>query len=642
MVDNTLALGVKPYGGVEQQLNPMNMLLAASQLRGADTQNELRTAQTQQAQQEIETKKRTFIGSLAGEANMAPDDQLIPTYKQKLEEARPVIGDAAYQAARARADTMSIPQLRQMLMSLQVGGLPPEQQIALDQKNKDRQMGRDIIGAIAPAMGSGVAPAAGQPPSSVKPSPFFETLRSQESDNNPSAVSLTSRAGGLYQIQPATWDALAKKYPDAELTPEGRTGSTPSAIEQQAEAARRLTTDNAQVLVKSDIPPTDKNLAMAHFLGATDAVPFMKGLKEKPNTPAFSLVSEAAVKANPSVFFDSAGMPKTVAGVYNAQTAKFSDGSTLGFVLPGNMPTSADPDEARMQKMLPQLRLLRMSPGIPESVAKGIDETIKHYEKATEPTGDMKDYNLIVAQARAKGEDPPKYDDWLDKNNKSKAQQTVVNAFANPLVKGLSDQFVEDRDKARAAANDIRAIHMAREQVDQGIIAGAGADWRLWATKVGSLLGVPSDKITSTEAFSSQIGQRVVNIVKAFGSGSGISNADRDYAAQMAGGNIKLDESSIKRILDIGERANRGMIDRYNKDAEKFGKELPDEAKAYRSLLSVNVPDEYKKPDAPPAPRPSSAAIPPAAIAALQKEPSRAAEFDRYYGAGSAAAALAP
>jgi hypothetical protein len=213
---------------------------------------------------------------------------------------------------------------------------------------------------------------------------------------------------------------------------------------------------------------------MTHFLGASDVVPFMKGLKENPNAPAFTLVSEAAVKANPNVFFDSAGMPKTAAGVYNSQTAKFSDGSTLGFVVPGvtNMPTSADSDEARMQKMLPQLRLLRMSPGIPESVAKGIDETIKHYEKATEPTNDIKNYNLEVAQARATGEKPPAFKDWLEQSDKRKAQQTTVNAFANPLVKGLSDQFVEDRGKARAAADDIRAIHLAREQVDQGIIAG--------------------------------------------------------------------------------------------------------------------------------------------------------------------------
>jgi hypothetical protein len=49
MVDNTLALGVQPYGGVQQQLNPMNMLLAASQLRNSDTQNELQKAQLQAA-----------------------------------------------------------------------------------------------------------------------------------------------------------------------------------------------------------------------------------------------------------------------------------------------------------------------------------------------------------------------------------------------------------------------------------------------------------------------------------------------------------------------------------------------------------------------------------------------------------------
>jgi uncharacterized protein HemX len=57
MVDNTLALGVQPYGGVQQQLNPLNMLLAASQLRNSDTQNELQKAQLQAANTEISKRK---------------------------------------------------------------------------------------------------------------------------------------------------------------------------------------------------------------------------------------------------------------------------------------------------------------------------------------------------------------------------------------------------------------------------------------------------------------------------------------------------------------------------------------------------------------------------------------------------------
>lgn len=74
----------------------------------------------------------------------------------------------------------------------------------------------------------------------------------------------------------------------------------------------------------------------------------------------------------------------------------------------------------------------------------------------------------------------------------------------------------------------------------------------------------------------------------------------------MAGGQIKLEEASIRRILDIGERANRGMLERYNTDAAKVVKQLPEDAKHLGGLFEIGIPGAYKKPDSHPAPPPPS------------------------------------
>jgi hypothetical protein len=125
----------------------------------------------------------------------------------------------------------------------------------------------------------------------------------------------------------------------------------------------------------------------------------------------------------------------------------------------------------------------------------------------------------------------------------------------------------KSQETATAARDDIDSIHRARVSLDKpgGIINGAFADKRLFLAKAANLLGVPNaDKINNTEAYGAAIGQRVASMVKAFGSGTAISDGDRRFAAAMAGGNIELDEKSMRRILDIGEKAARGKIDYHN------------------------------------------------------------------------------
>lgn len=211
---------------------------------------------------------------------------------------------------------------------------------------------------------------------------------------------------------------------------------------------------------------------------------------------------------------------------------------------------------------------------------KVLQARIEGIRKAMEPTPDIKN-------ARAAG---MSVKDYLDRGDAATTDRAVLTGSILPKLD-------ESQKAAQAARDEVTAIHRARDQLDAqgGIFTGTGADVRLKLAKAATLLGVPnSDKIVNTEAFGAAIGARVLSLVKGLGAGAGISNADRDYAAGMAGGNIKLDEGAIRRILEIGETAARSKIDQHNKlttNTLKSAKALED----YGSVFSVEAPGAYRR-----------------------------------------------
>lgn len=222
------------------------------------------------------------------------------------------------------------------------------------------------------------------------------------------------------------------------------------------------------------------------------------------------------------------------------------------------------------------------------------------------PTNDIKEYNLAVKQAQISGQPIPDFSTWDQNRRKASAQNTIINNAVDPIVKGIGDQFIDDRSAARTAADTIRTIHEARYQVDQGIYTGSGADRKLDLAKIGKTFGITDpNTIANTEAFRAAIGNSVLSGIKALGQNP--TDADRDYLQDVAGGRITLDEQSIRRIMDIQERAARGKIQRYNDQASKITQTMP-QLQQFGSLLGVTEPDTYdnfKKSRAPAPPQAS-------------------------------------
>lgn len=172
--------------------------------------------------------------------------------------------------------------------------------------------------------------------------------------------------------------------------------------------------------------------------------------------------------------------------------------------------------------------------------------------------------------------------------------ETRVNmsTVADPILKGVGEQFVESRKVATGVPERIGLIHDARRQLDQGAITGAVADWRLTAAK---LFGLSPDQVANTETFRATVGREVLSNIKALGANP--SNADRDYIERVSGGQITLDEASLRRILDINEKYARQALRNFNRDAKALMDRNPDAYRSVAPLMSVEEPGEYEAPE---------------------------------------------
>jgi hypothetical protein len=145
---------------------------------------------------------------------------------------------------------------------------------------------------------------------------YYSRSAQSESGGNPNAKSQTSSSKGTYGFTDQTRTDIAQKY-----------GINP---QDDASLMKAFTQDNGQKLQAAGIQPTDRNLRMAHFLGADGAISYIKNLSQNPNAPAYQLVSPEAARANQSVFFDKDGKPLTALAVFKNQTQGYS-GETAAF-----------------------------------------------------------------------------------------------------------------------------------------------------------------------------------------------------------------------------------------------------------------------------------------------------------------------
>lgn len=153
--------------------------------------------------------------------------------------------------------------------------------------------------------------------------------------------------------------------------------------------------------------------------------------------------------------------------------------------------------------------------------------------------------------------------------------QRQEGALAAALGKEQGEAIAEGRKGALSAVSNLDTINTGRQLLKEGVLTGTGAEFLVNLNQALKTIGIDAgyaDAAANSQAFTANMAASVGQLIKQFGAGTGLSNADREYAEKMAGGKITLDEKAIRRILDINERASKNVIQTHNKSVEKAGK----------------------------------------------------------------------
>jgi hypothetical protein len=173
------------------------------------------------------------------------------------------------------------------------------------------------------------------------------------------------------------------------------------------------------------------------------------------------------------------------------------------------------------------------------------------------------------------------------------AASTVVNVnnaqekeFEKQLGKGQADKVLTSKASAEDAAQILATNQVAKNLLDKGMLTGVGANFFTTLNQGLSQAGIDfglADAAQNSQAFGALMAKNTATIIKNFGAGTGISDADRIYAKQAAAGDITMDENAIRKIINVNDRVARAAIAKHNRDVSGIKTNIP---------LTVN-PEDY-------------------------------------------------
>lgn len=168
--------------------------------------------------------------------------------------------------------------------------------------------------------------------------------------------------------------------------------------------------------------------------------------------------------------------------------------------------------------------------------------------------------------------------------------QTQEKEFEKKLGAGQAESILKSRDAAEDAATILQTNKVGRDILKSGAITGAGADFFVALNQGLKTAGIDfgyGDAAANSQAYAAAMAANTGKMIKQYGAGTGLSDADRAYATKAAAGEITMDEKAIRKILDINDRAARNIINQHNTKVEGVKTNIP---------LRVEVPrDEARR-----------------------------------------------
>lgn len=295
---------------------------------------------------------------------------------------------------------------------------------------------------------------------------FADRVVAAESGGNARAKNPNSTATGTGQFLESTWLDLFRRYYPEQAQQMGRQAILD--LRENADVSYaliiRYAQENAKVLQAAGLHVDEAALQLSHFLGAGDAA---KVLAAAPGTPLAGLISDAAIRANPTIL----GGGRTVddARAYAERRATGAAGGT------GRTRTRRTPED--------------IFQGSVDTIQKRIDMLNAEFEAQSKLNPAIKDYGFAAEKARIEAgllADAQKAGLTVTPELAAKISQLAENyAKASASGKELETQqrrLVDQQQELNAGARDIFG------GIIEGIRAGKSA---------GDILADTLDKIAS-------------------------------------------------------------------------------------------------------------------------------------------------
>ena len=168
---------------------------------------------------------------------------------------------------------------------------------------------------------------------------------------------------------------------------------------------------------------------------------------------------------------------------------------------------------------------------------------------------------------------------------------------AEKMAEANVNNFVELNTKAQDARDMIELIDRQTGRLEGGMPTGLAANVELNLRRFGELIGLPYDPaVTNAETFISEAGKIVADQIKDFGSGTGLSDADREYAKLIAAADITTQQEALLSLLKIRRRAMVETVNNFNKVRTATAKRVGEDNMT--SFPSITMPEEPVTPEA--------------------------------------------
>ena len=171
-----------------------------------------------------------------------------------------------------------------------------------------------------------------------------------------------------------------------------------------------------------------------------------------------------------------------------------------------------------------------------------------------------------------------------DLNNQLNEATQGGSAFMNQLAVNDADFLSENSIKATSTVSKLNNNDAANILLDQGIFTGLTANIKLKyfrsakalddAFNTNTITQEQRDLVVRTQEFSINRAKETIALLGSgdLGTGNAISDKDKEFMEKVAGGQITLDERTLRKIVEINTIVSIEYLKRYNAKIEEINK----------------------------------------------------------------------